>query len=777
MRRKIAPTLLYVLSLALAQVFCALGQTNQLVYSDTLQNGWQNWSWAANNLVNTSPVHSGADSISVTCSNYTALYLHHSAFDSTPYASLTFWLNGGSAGGQVLTVESTLNGANQSTTYQLPALAKNTWQQFTVPLSAIGAANQPNVDGFWLFNNANAALPVFYADDISLVGGTNSVTQTTNAANTAVINAAANRHAISPMIYGTAFAGAQLKDLNFTMNRSGGNEETTYNWEINAHGKGADYYFESYPDSSATPAQSADSVVSESHANGAEPLITIPFIGWSPKLGANRAILPSYAVSKYGPQTGVDPYLPNAGNGISSTNSKPITWNDPNDANLPVDVNYQQGYVQHLLSTWGASTNGGVRFYCLDNEHSIWYSTHQDIHPVGPTMQEIRGKMIQYAAMIKSNDPGALILGPEEWGWNGYLYSGYDQQWAAAHGNYNPAQYPDRTTNGGWDYCPWLLNQIYQHDTNTHQRSLDFLSLHFYPQGSGEYGDDVSSATQLLRNHSTRQLWDSNYVSESWINSVVDLIPRMKNWVATNYPGTKTAITEYSWGAEGFINGATAQADVLGIFGREGLDLATRWTIPASNSLTYLAMKIYRNYDGKNSTFGDTSVSATGPNPDNVAVFAAQRSSDNALTVMAVSKYLTGVTPLTISLSNFTASGTAQVWQISSTNTAGIGRLADLTVTNGAIQTVVPGQSVTLFVLPAAVASTAPLTFQPGAPRTDGQFEFWLNGAAGQKFALQSSTNLSVWNAVSTNTFTNAQIHFLLPVGATAQFYRAVNVQ
>ena len=30
-------------------------------------------------------------------------------------------------------------------------------------------------------------------------------------------------------------------------------------------------------------------------------------------------------------------------------------------------------------------------------------------------------------------------------------------------------------------------------------------------------------------------------------------------------------------------------------------------------------MKMYRNYDGNKSTFGDTSVSASGPNPDNVS--------------------------------------------------------------------------------------------------------------------------------------------------------------
>ncbi len=51
----------------------------------------------------------------------------------------------------------------------------------------------------------------------------------------------------------------------------------------------------------------------------------------------------------------------------------------------------------------------------------------------------------------------------------------------------------------------------------------------------------------------------------------------MRDWVKKSYPGTKTAITEYNWGALDSMNGALAQADVLGIFGRERLDLATLW--------------------------------------------------------------------------------------------------------------------------------------------------------------------------------------------------------
>ena len=112
----------------------------------------------------------------------------------------------------------------------------------------------------------------------------------------------------------------------------------------------------------------------------------------------------------------------------ASPDNTHITWNDPNDANFPTNADFQQGLRAASDEPVGPSTNGGVRYYLMDNEESIWHSTHQDVHPVGPTMQEIRNDFFTYASMVKSNDPNALVCGPEEWGWSGYLYSGYDQQ-------------------------------------------------------------------------------------------------------------------------------------------------------------------------------------------------------------------------------------------------------------------------------------------------------------------------------------------------------------
>jgi alpha-L-arabinofuranosidase len=151
----------------LALPIIARAQTDQAVYTDALVNGWQNWSWATVNLSNTAPVQSGTDSISVSAAPYQALYLHQTAFDSTPYASLVFWINGGSAGGQLLQVQATLNGASQ-TVVTLPALVANTWQQVTLPLSSLGVQNQPDLDGFWIQDRSGTTQPAFFVDTISI---------------------------------------------------------------------------------------------------------------------------------------------------------------------------------------------------------------------------------------------------------------------------------------------------------------------------------------------------------------------------------------------------------------------------------------------------------------------------------------------------------------------------------------------------------------------------------------------------------------------------------
>jgi hypothetical protein len=516
---------------------------------------------------------------------------------------------------------------------------------------------------------------------------------------TVTVDVAADRHPIDSRIYGVAFAtGGQLSDLNVPTNRSGGNSMTRYNWQDNASNRGQDWFFESIGDETGVAGGSADSFIGDAKSAHADAMITIPMIGWVAKLDSNRGKLASFSVAKYGLQQSTDPYMPDAGNGVRHDGSL-VAGNDPHDANLPVDAQFQAAWVRHMVSLWGAANGGGVRYYLLDNEPSIWFATHRDVRPEGARMDEVLESMIAYAGAIKTVDAGALVLGPEEWGWSGYFYSGYDQQWGAAH---NWTSFPDRESHGGRDYIPYLLQQLKAREDAGGVRLLDILTVHYYPQG-GEFSDDVSPAMQLRRNRSTRALWDANYKDQSWIDDKVALIPRLRGWVDAFYPGTMTGITEYNWGAEGHINGATAQADILGIFGREGIDFANRWTTPDTGTPAYNAIRMYRNYDGRKSAFGDVSVRASAPDPDTLSAFAAVRTSDGALTVMLVSKDLDSDRTVTINVRGRTLAASAQVWQLTSLNA--ITRLGDVSVAGSSPVITVRSQSITLLVFPPAGTS------------------------------------------------------------------------
>jgi hypothetical protein len=730
---------------------------DQDIYTDSLQNSWQNWSWATVNLSATSPVHTGTKSAAVTAGAWEAIYLHHDAFDSSGYASVSFWIHGGAAGGQKIQLQGLLSGTAQTAVQIHPTTS---WQQVTVTLASLGVANKPDLDGFWIQDSSGAAQPTFYIDDMKLIAGPpppppGPVTLT--------VDAAADRHPIDPRVYGMAFASqAQVADLNVSLNRSGGNSESRYNWQLNAHNRAMDWYFESLPDDSSTPGAAGDSFITGTKNGGAQPMITIPVLDWTPKLGPNRGRLASFSITKYGAQSDNDSqWFPDAGNGLH-TDGSPITGNDPNDANAPATSAFQMDWVRHLTNRWGLSPNGGVRYYILDNEPSLWNSTHRDIHPIGETMGELRDKFYDYAPKIKDLDPGALIVGPEEWGWPGYFYSGADQAAGSANGW---TKFPDREANGNQDYLPWFLDRMRERSATEGRRLLDVFTVHYYPQ-SGEYSTNISSSLQTLRNRSTRSLWDPNYTDASWIADKVRLIPRLREWANLHYPGTQIGITEYSWGADPYINGATAQADVLGIFGREGLDLATRWTTPVTGTPTYNAIKMYRNYDGAKSTFGQTSVRATAPNPDNVAIFAAERT-DGALTVIAINKQLTTAAPAILNVTNFPAT-TSQRWQLTSANT--ITRLSDQPVTSNTISNTLPAQSITLFVFANTAAQLSSPTYD------SSNLHMTLNGIAGKDYAIESTNDFVTWTRQQTNNAPAASFEVTLPRPSATRFFRAVQL-
>jgi hypothetical protein len=553
---------------------------------------------------------------------------------------------------------------------------------------------------------------------------------------TVSVDASADHHPIDPRIYGVAFADpGALQDLNAPLNRWGGNTSSRYNWQHNIDNRGADWFFESLAFNPDVPGGAADAFIGDTRSGGAEPMLTFPMCDGIAKDGPGHTDLWSFSVAKYGPQQYTDVYRPDAGNGVQQ-NGTVIDWNDPSDANIPNSSAIQQGWFQHVVATWGPASSNGLKYWFYDNESSIWFATHRDVVKQGKHDDEYIALVKDYGSKARAADPSVQLFGPEEWGWTAYFFSGYDAWYGPSHG----WDTPDHDLHG--DYIPYFLDQLKAHQQSTGERLLDALTLHYYPQG-GEFGGDTSTAMQLLRNRSTRGLWDPNYVNESWINDTVKLIPRMKGWVADHYPGLKTGVTEYNWGAEDHMNGATTQADIFGIFGREGLDLAARWTTPDSGTPTYKSMKMYRNYDGSHSTFGDQNVRATAPDPDTLSAFAALRTSDGALTVMVVDKALSGNTPLTLQVAAFTPSGPAQVWQLAGN---AITHLPDVPLPGGTLQLTLPAPSVTLFVIPTSavplpVLSVSDTSVPEGDSGTsDATFEVTLSAASASPVSVSYAT-------------------------------------
>ncbi len=152
---------------------CVQGQ-NMTIYSNALANGWQDWGWATLNYANTSPVYTGcADSINVTMSAWQGIQIVNTEMSDAPYASISFWLNGGASGGQNLQmygleqVGSTQN-SSAGVICDLSKPQANTWTPYTVTLSELGGANVDNFTGFVIQDSAGTGEPTFDLDDIQL---------------------------------------------------------------------------------------------------------------------------------------------------------------------------------------------------------------------------------------------------------------------------------------------------------------------------------------------------------------------------------------------------------------------------------------------------------------------------------------------------------------------------------------------------------------------------------------------------------------------------------
>jgi hypothetical protein len=706
------------------------------VYDGQLESGFADYySWAQTyNFANATPVHSGeSHSISFKPDNWGGIRLRSGGTTPTlnvyplpSYASLTFWVNGGSASGQKINIDIQLIDTSTSNVVTADygsldvgahtsggAITAATWKQVTINFDSENLTyGNFNTIQFQANSLSSATQPQVYFGTI--VFNPRSTPIGSGAAVNVSVNTNIVGNAIDPRIFGVAYGDATRNaQMGYTVRRWGGNSTTRYNWQVDVHNTANDYYFENIPDSTdrstvPPPGNTADTFIQEAMNAGSQPLMTIPTIGWTPR--ADSALQHPYTVgfsiAKYGPQQDTDPYDPNAGNGNYS-NGSAITGNDPTDSSTAIAPSFEQAWIAHLQSAFGTAANGGVQLYALDNEVMLWNSTHRDVHPAAPTQAEIWGKAQSYGTAIKQQDPNALVTGPVTWGY-------CDLFWSAADdcGGSNA----DRNAHGGLPFVAWYLQQNAANPMHNGQRIVDFLDLHYYPPGQNvNLSDDDSPTTAALRLRALKELYDPTWVSESWIAdlgnddsnhySIPNLIPRAKAWINQYSPGTNLAITEYNWGNDDTTSGAVAQAEVFAIYAREGVALATRWVAPIPHTVVENAFSIFLNYDGAGSKVLGNSVTATSSSIDQVGAYAFRIAGQRTMVLLTNKDMLNHAVSLSL---DSTYNGTWKLYGFSGSSAlaqTASGSINGTTLTLPAL----PPVSANLLVIPETATAYEPL--------------------------------------------------------------------
>jgi len=429
----------------------------------------------------------------------------------------------------------------------------------------------------------------------------------------------AGQRPISPKIYGMNGPEAALA-VGATLVRFGGVPENLvsgYNWEVNATHQSAcnppdpeEPYYDNFAlGDGATPGALPSSVLDVAVQNGGAAMIPIPTGEYVAADSLPESVIetPSYMTARFRQNRAVK------GDPFSLT---------PDTADEYV---YQDEFVNWVKNEAGSTPV----VFALDHHPELWEYEVCLIHPDEASYADVVAINTEFATAIKNAWGEAEVAGPANYGWQAYV----DLQ-------NNPE---DLEAEG--EFLDYYLANMAANSDSAGRRLLDYVDLHWWPEvydsGGMRILEDVSTPELAeKRMQAPRSLWDSTYVEGSWINAdlnwePIELLTRLQDKIDTNYPETRLSFSAWYYGGGSHISGAIAAADVLGIFGREGVGLASVW-LPGPAPYVFEAFRVYLNYDGAGSRFGDTSVSATTNDVDGSSVYASTDSTDDERLVIVL---------------------------------------------------------------------------------------------------------------------------------------------
>jgi hypothetical protein len=417
------------------------------------------------------------------------------------------------------------------------------------------------------------------------------------------IDTAAAPKPISPYIYGQQhldWPGAKYTPFA----RAGGNRLTAYNWENNASNAGSDWNHQndSLLGQSDVSGDSARKWATGALQSGKVFLMTLPMAGY---VSADKKGDGDVKKTRDYLETRFRKSMPRKPGGAF------VYPPDTKDQFV-----YQDEFVAWIEKVTAPlqKRTGGDIWYSLDNEPDLWNGTHARIVPQKLTYARLRDLTVDLASAVKDVSPDALVFGPVSYGYAGFM---------------NLQSAPDANGRG---FLQFYLQEMAAAEKRLGRRLVDVLDVHYYSEARGggkrvtEEGDNP--ALIAARIQSPRSLWDPSYVEDSWISrdvlggKPVRLLPWLQEMIDKDYPGTRLGMTEYYFGGGNHISGAIVQADVLGIFGREGVFAAALWPLNDRQDYVKAAFDAYRNVDGQGRAVGDLSLPVEQPDPERLSVYA-----------------------------------------------------------------------------------------------------------------------------------------------------------
>jgi hypothetical protein len=431
-----------------------------------------------------------------------------------------------------------------------------------------------------------------------------------------------SKHPISPYIYGINFA-TKIDGVPtaLTLDRTGGNRWTAYNWETNASNAGSDYLYQndSFLGNTKEPGGVVTGLISDDQKSGMASIVTVQMQGL-------------VAGDESGPV--------NVSSPPDKTRFKKVIYEKKSVSNEPLTAKPSTSddyvYMDELLwaldhkfagqNIFGSKSTTKPVFVSLDNEPELWNHTHLEIQgKTGITADSYIEKTISLATALKTQFPDLVIFGPAHYGFMG-IYNWNRELNATATGN-------------NWFTDKYLV-ALKTASAAFDRPLVDVYDFHWYSEATDSAGTRITNLMSPTLTddqvqaivQSPRSLWDKTYKEKSWITKDVigqplAILDRLQTRIDAENPGMKLALTEYNNGGGQHIAGTIAQADNLGVFGARALFAATMWPLSSKEPYSLAGFRAFRNFDGANHHFGDTSVEATSSDVSKVVVYLSTDSS------------------------------------------------------------------------------------------------------------------------------------------------------